>query len=623
MIMMVRDQIVSNAHFATLLREQYQYIMVDEFQDTNSLQASIVDGIMEGQEQPNILVVGDDEQSIYRFQGAVMENILNFCNLYRSQSLKIITLIENYRSTQTILDSSRGVIRENTQSLEKALELDKSLQAKADIIEEPIFLILAPDPAIEIATLIADIKTKHSMGIPWSQIAIIYRKNANPVHLIEVMRREGVPFHKQKGENLLHHPEAQKLMKTLMLIGNMHRNDLFWEVMLFDFWSIDLHHLLRLQNKAKAQDHHLRNSLFEAFLKDDDMFITAVVQKLISFEQLSANKTLVQFFEEFLEISGYRAYALSQPDRIERLSVLNSFFDEIKNIAYLHPEYSITDFITYMEDLDHYGLSPMTQPIRTQSDAVELMTAHGSKGLEFEAVYIFNATSGNWESSRDPSKLSVTISLFEKELLTKEEKKDLKLEEERRLWYVAMTRAKRYLTICATDNDDMRSKPSTFASEIPEGQTILLPLVDNIETISVMATAPVPLIDWLAATRAELEQRAKKYTLSVTGLNTWLTSPRQFMEKYLIRQPAGKMPSASLGTAVHAGLAFIGEYVNTHAVLPSSSLWHEVVQKTLFHEILTLREQGEFFHTTLKTIENYLAKNDCPLLEKARVEEKF
>ena len=106
----------------------------------------------------------------------------------------------------------------------------------------------------------------------------------------------------------------------------MHRNDLFWEVMLFDFWGMDLGHLLRLQNKAKSQDHHLRNSLFEAFLADNDMFITSVVQKLINFEKLAANKTLVQFFEEFLEISGYRSFALAQEDRIERLSVLNSFF---------------------------------------------------------------------------------------------------------------------------------------------------------------------------------------------------------------------------------------------------------------------------------------------------------
>ncbi len=119
-----------------------------------------------------------------------MENVLNFTEKYKNQGLKIITLIENYRSTQTILDSSRAVIRENTQSLEKALNLDKSLQAKANIPEVKITLIAAPDPAIEIATLLANIKEKHESGIPWSDIAIIYRKNANPVHLIEIMRRE-------------------------------------------------------------------------------------------------------------------------------------------------------------------------------------------------------------------------------------------------------------------------------------------------------------------------------------------------------------------------------------------------------------------------------------------------
>jgi hypothetical protein len=89
-----------------------------------------------------------------------------------------------------------------------------------------------------------------------------------------------------------------------------------------------------------------------------------------------------------------------------------------------------------------------------------------------------------------------------------------------------MTRAKRYLTICVTDNIDARSKPSTFISEIPEEQIILMPLIDSIDTINLMTTAVVPKIDWLSATRAELEHRAKKYTLSVTGLNAWLASPR-------------------------------------------------------------------------------------------------
>ena len=109
------------------------------------------------------------------------------------------------------------------------------------------------------------------------------------------------------------------------------------------------------------------------------MFVQSVAQRIMRFTQDAANKTLVQFFESFLESSGYRSYALQQEDKIERLSILNSFFDEIKTFASLHPESTLKEFISYMTDLDHYGLSPTTQPIRMESDAIELMTAHGSK----------------------------------------------------------------------------------------------------------------------------------------------------------------------------------------------------------------------------------------------------
>lgn len=142
------------------------------------------------------------------------------------------------------------------------------------------------------------------------------------------------------------------------------------------------------------------------------MGVRLVVDRLLAFEKQSVNVTLVQFFEQFLETSRYRDFALAQPDRIERLSILNSFFDEMKKINYLHPDYSVSDFIHYMEDLDHYGISPETQSIQIYSDAVQLMTAHGSKGLEFDCVYIYDASTTNWESSRDPSKLNITISLF-------------------------------------------------------------------------------------------------------------------------------------------------------------------------------------------------------------------
>jgi DNA helicase-2/ATP-dependent DNA helicase PcrA len=187
-----------------------------------------------------------------------------------------------------------------------------------------------------------------------------------------------------------------------------------------------------------------------------------------------------------------------------------------------------------------------------ESDAIELMTAHGSKGLEFHAVFLYDATSKNWESSRDPAKLSVTVSLFEKHIIDKSEKKNQKLEEERRLWYVAMTRAKEYLAIFATDNGDKRLQPSSFILEIPEKAREKIDIQIDPVNVIIAQTAPLSRIDWSEATKVELEKRAKNYDLSITALNTWLKSPQEFLEKYLIRQPAGKMPSASFGTAVHA-----------------------------------------------------------------------
>lgn len=624
MILMVRNQLRDDPQFLALIREQYQFIMVDEFQDTNGLQSSIVDFIMDGQEQPNILVVGDDEQSIYRFQGAVMENILNFCDKYRDKWLVVIPLTENYRSTQTILDASREVIRNNSESLEKALNLDKHLSKNANISEKKIRLIVPPDPQIEIASMTERMRELHESGISWSEMAVIYRKNSNPVHLVEYLRREKIPFHKQKGENLLHHPEAQKIMKTLKIIDNSYQNELFWEVMLFDFWWLDLHYLLSLQSKLRVANGEYKRSLFQAFLEEGDMFVRGVTQRIMRFTQDASNKTLVQFFESFLESSGYRSYTLQQEDKIERLSILNSFFDEIKTFASLHPESTLKEFITYMTDLDHYWLSPTTQPIRMESDAIELMTAHGSKWLEFQAVFLYDATSKNWESSRDPSKLSITISLFEKHIIDKWEKKNQKLEEERRLWYVAMTRAKEHLIISASDNEDMRLKPSAFIAEIP-GTFVTHESSNTIDPVKIIIaqTTPLPAIDWSEATRVELGKRAKNYDLSVTALNTWIKSPKEFLEKYLIRQPAGKMPSASFGTAVHVWLAFIGEYFNEYSSLPEKDVWMKKIEQTLYHEILTKKEQEDFLKKTEEVIENYLSKKNCPLAAKALIEERF
>lgn len=128
----------------------------------------------------------------------------------------------------------------------------------------------------------------------------------------------------------------------------------------------------------------------------------------------------------------------------------------------------------------------------------------------------------------------------------------MRVEEERRLWYVAMTRAKRYLTITTTENDQQKKHPSSFIDEIPVDNITNTSLSTNIEDIILINTAPLSPINWSDATNAELSKRAKNYILSVSALNAWIKSPRDFLEKYLIRKPSSKALPMSFGTAVHA-----------------------------------------------------------------------
>lgn len=236
-------------------------------------------------------------------------------------------------------------------------------------------------------------------GIPLSEMAVIYRKNSSPIDLMELFRRMDIPFRKQKGENLLHQSETIKLLHVLQIISDFSDDALLWEVLLYDFWKLDIHHLLTVQNDQKARR---GKRFYEALLESQDMGIKIVVGKILNFHEMAANHTLTEFFEKFLEVSGYRDFTLEQEDKLDRLNTLNAFFNEVKTFASTKPDAKIQDFIRYMSDLEKYNLAPTTQPLRMYDEAVNLMTAHGAKGLEFEVVFLYDATAKNWEQARAP-----------------------------------------------------------------------------------------------------------------------------------------------------------------------------------------------------------------------------
>lgn len=438
---------------------------------------------------------------------------------------------------------------------------------------------------------------------------------------MEVFKRTGIPFRKQKGENLLHNAETKKLLRTLQVIDNLSDDALLWDVLLYDFWKIDIAYLLRTQNEQKSKR---GKRLYESLMDSDDMGIKMVVTRLVEFHAHAANHTLTDFFERFLDSSGYRSFTLEQEDKLERLNILNAFFNEIKTFASSQPNAGISEFVAYMSDLEKYNLAPVTQPLKTSDQAVNLMTAHGAKGLEFEVVFLYDATSRNWEKSRDPGGLKLSVSLFDDHaLISSTEHKTMRLEEERRLWYVAMTRAKSTLYITSVKSDLTKQDPSQFITEIPEELVQSFDYHVDHDRLLGITTAPVIQTSWSEATETELRRRANEYVLSVTALNAWLRSPKEFLEKYLIRQPQGKMPAASFGTIIHTTLQFISDHYKDHKDLPPEDEWRKVVEHSAEKEILTEKEREKFIEDAVKHIHEYLSASNCPMKMFAISEKRF
>lgn len=176
-----------------------------------------------------------------------------------------------------------------------------------------------------------------------------------------------------------------------------------------------------------------------------------------------------------------------------------------------------------------------------------------------------------------------------------------------------MTRAKYLLYITATKSEQNKTTPSQFLGEIDEKFIQQVQPELNREKMLTITTAPVVPHDWSESTRTELERRASEYVLSVTALNTWLRSPKEFLEKYLIRQPQAKMPAASYGTIIHRALEVISEYYREHKVAPEKHIWEEAIYNTTQKEILTQKEKDRFVIDATKHVQDYLHAPDCPM----------
>lgn len=573
MINWVIREFGTNKQLLLNYQERYHYILVDEFQDTSGSQNAIVRLLINYWEKPNIFVVGDDDQSIYRFQGANVENMEKFCNDYKEDLFKVI-LTNNYRSTQQILDISKTLISRNTERLISKMDgLTKDLVAShseiSQIHEKPSILDYETQRH-EMVGITLRIEELLAQGVEAGKIAVIFRENRYGDELKKIFRLRNIAAFSKRNLNLLEVPLAQKILQILEYITAEHDtpyggDEMLFEILHFDFFNIPPIEIARLSIEAAERRFTENKTSIRALLYDKahqppkDLFdkgvhsglkqASAVLEKLIAD---AANVTLQTLLENVIRKAGILTTVMKSEDKLWQIQVLTCLFDFVKEETRRNPDLSLAQLIANIELMKRNNVQIPLVQVSGSEKGVNLLTAHGSKGLEFEYVFLAGSNATLWEKKRKPYggfKLPDTI--FSSKPVSSDE------EELRRLFYVALTRAqiKLYITYARFTNDGRSMEPSKFIAEILD----LHDLPPQKEVVSAEDMAQFQALQFAEGSAPEIEKIEKqflerileKFVMNVTALNNFLRCPLEFYFKNLIRIPSPKNEATEFGSSVH------------------------------------------------------------------------
>jgi DNA helicase-2/ATP-dependent DNA helicase PcrA len=558
MVIEVAHELTQNEALLFSLQEKYLYVLVDEHQDTNSSQNKVIELLASYDKSPNLFIVGDEKQAIFRFQGASVENFTYFQK--RFKGAKLITLTENYRSHQTILDAAVDI------ALGKG-----PLRAQAKHKAKPIRLATFSHPDVERYAVAAEIQHRiQKEGVLPEEIAILYRTNSDAAPIARMLEKMGVPFVVQSDEDALEDTDMRKVFLLLEAVQNFGQDYALIPALYIDFFDIpplDVALLIEAAREHKSKVFPLVRDpkILEKIIPHSARKVFELYQKLSLWKAMSKNNNLVEVFEAVVRDSGCLAHLMQLPHAQEKLAKVHALFDELQSLVQAQHSATLEDFLAHIAIIREHRLQIKSSLISTQASAVRLMTAHKAKGLEFEYVYIIGATLGHWGSrrSRDFMKLPPAIYMKAGAPIAEDDESD-----ERNLFYVALTRAKKEACISyASKNADGKDQlVSEFIESIRPALIAKVP-VEKIEqefaTHRDIAFAKAPEADKnkvSAEYLAFLRKRFKEKGLSVSALNAYLNCPQQFLFTRLIGIPEAPNKALQYGSAVHAALQFLNNH---------------------------------------------------------------
>ncbi|MDO4871928.1 MAG: ATP-dependent DNA helicase [bacterium] len=652
MILEVISALENNPDLRFELQEKYQYILLDEYQDTNQSQSRIIELLTENplnEGRPNVLAVGDDDQAIYAFQGASSSNMIDFFRRYRET--KVVNLTKNYRSQPEILETAKNIAEQISDRLTQNLpiNIEKNISAEGKF-SKPTSIIrqnFKSEPA-EYAWVADEIQRLIAAGISPQEIAVLAPKHKFLERFSPYLKHREVPISYEKRENILDEPTVRKLIQiaklTLAIAEKSDEiNELLPEVLSFDFWQIPASEIWKLSWKS----HDERADFWiENMLASKNPELHAAGEFLTEFSAIQKDKSL----EEALDIllgtdvisaqNGNENHQLKSPIRkfIQRNDEI--FYDTLSNLTVLRDHLrdfsktatnTLRDLIEFEKTYREAELQIVnTNPHSTSDKAAQLMTPYSAKGLEFSHVFLLSTNNNIWNSTAGgQQKLALPKNLEFSRI------KDESENTRKRLFFVAITRAKTnlYLTNFAKSFNGKNQTALEFLSE-SDGEAKSLPekfaqiIIDENEKLEEQDLATnwhefyAPKNEKL---RDLLRARLAKYQISPTHVNSFVNveysnGPKDFYENNILQFPQRYSVSPALGNLIHEALKDLQDAKNQNQPLTKEQVISKISSK--IHDLgFSKIEKAEISARAEKIINNVF-ENEEKFFESGNIAEK-
>ena len=620
MIMFVLEKLTQDEELLVSLQEQFQYILVDEYQDTNSAQNELIYLLSSYFENPNLFVVGDDDQSIFKFQGASLENILQFTR--RFKEAKIVTLRNNYRSQPNVLKASRDIISQSENRLEDELEgVNKDLIPMSKLGEHKLQLKVYPNVEVEADYIAKSIKELLKTNDP-SEIAVIMSTNREMDLYAETFTKHKIPHSVSKTGNLLNSEHIKNFLLILGYVAEPMNDQFLARILYMPYWNfsnLDLFKTFRYCSKNKKDYVKCILSeyeLTEAGVKDTKAFLE-FGNLLSDFQIKYQNLHPAQLIPVLLEETGILKYLLDQTENYQELVKFNNLYSFLKSHIQLDRNFNITNYLENIQIAKDFNLALMSEKNLVDDSKVSVLTVYKAKGLEFKHVFIPKLTESEWEKKKGSEKIKLPRSINKEDYSTND------LDEKIRVFFVALTRAKEqiYLSYPTYSETGKENRPSMFTISINEE------LVDKIDVkIDEEIHRNMILSNLTANNDLSFSNTGKDYlkvildsfVLSPTTFNSYRNCPHCFFITKILSLPEAMSSSLAYGNAVHATLKNYLSKLKRTKNIPSfdfvqddfkSSLHKQFINETDVEDLITLgtKNLSEFYKSELiKIKENSL-----------------